>query len=324
MPMRQKNLVRLTAVCAQAVLSLLVGCSGDESNATAPETASAGQSATTAGSMGGAPSAGGNSGSAPTPSGAGAGALGSAGTPAVVGNGASGGSATAGMSGAPAMSTAGSSGSVAAAGGGAAGDAANTPITIEPPRDYGARGPYEVVVEKNVGEKFRNTGLTDDAARCASLVSGLGADADGGDWAIYPTDMDRQLYTLFRPAEFKEGEKYPVITWGNGTCSQPLLFEPLLGHLASHGFVIIATNWRWVAGGVEMKRALDYVLAENDNPEFAGKQRHGDGWRRQTNRHHGSHSRRQCSGCARARGTHVLDRRRERHDRERIQRRDGV
>jgi hypothetical protein len=113
-----------------------------------------------------------------------------------------------------------------------------------------SRGPYEVVVEKNVGEKFRNTGLTDDSASCASLVSGLGADADGGDWAIYPTDMDRQLYTLFRPAEFKEGEKYPVITWGNGTCSQPLLFEPLLGHLASHGFVIIATNWRWVAGGV--------------------------------------------------------------------------
>jgi len=141
------------------------------------------------------------------------------------------------------------------------------PAMMNAPRDYGARGPLEVVVEKNVGEKFRNTNLTDDAARCASLVSGLGGDADGGDWAIYPTDMDRQLYTLFRPAELKEGEKYPVITWGNGTCSQPLLFEPLLGHLASHGFIIIATNWRWVAGGVEMKRALEYVLAENENPE---------------------------------------------------------
>ena len=133
------------------------------------------------------------------------------------------------------------------------------------PRDYGAKGPFDVVVEKNVGESFRNAGLTDDSARCASLVSGLGADADGGDWAIYPKDMDRQLYTLFRPEKLEEGVKYPVITWGNGTCSQPLLFEPLLGNLASHGFIVIATNWRWVAGGVEMKRALEFVLAENAN-----------------------------------------------------------
>lgn len=137
------------------------------------------------------------------------------------------------------------------------------------PRDYGARGPFEVLVEKNIGESFRNTNLTDDAARCAALVSGLGSDADGGDWAIYPDDMDRQLYTMFRPHDLGEGVKYPVITWGNGTCSQPLLFEPLLGHLASHGFIVIASNWRWVAGGVEMRRALDFVIEENDNPDSA-------------------------------------------------------
>jgi pimeloyl-ACP methyl ester carboxylesterase len=123
------------------------------------------------------------------------------------------------------------------------------------------------VVEKNVGESHRNTNLTDDAARCAALVGGLGEDADGGEWAIYPDDMDRQLYTLFRPAVLEAETKYPVITWGNGTCSQPILFEPLLGHLASHGFIVIASNWRWVAGGVEMQRALDFVLAENENPQ---------------------------------------------------------
>jgi pimeloyl-ACP methyl ester carboxylesterase len=63
--------------------------------------------------------------------------------------------------------------------------------------------------------------------------------------------------------------RFPVITWGNGTCSQPLLFEPLLGHLASHGFIVIATNWRWVASGAEMKRALEFVLAENANEKSA-------------------------------------------------------
>jgi len=75
--------------------------------------------------------------------------------------------------------------------------------------------------------------------------------------------MDRQLYTLYRPKNFEAGKKYPVITWGNGTCAQPLLYEELLGHLASHGFIIIAPNTRWVSGGAEMRRAIDFVIAEN-------------------------------------------------------------
>lgn len=93
-------------------------------------------------------------------------------------------------------------------------------VSQDTPIDYGARGPYEVVIEKNVGEEYRNTNLTDDAARCASLVAGLGTDADGGDWATYPADMDRQLYTLFRPTTLDEGKKYPIITWGGdrGRC----------------------------------------------------------------------------------------------------------
>ena len=136
------------------------------------------------------------------------------------------------------------------------------------PVDLGAPGPYEVVVERNVGESFRNTGVTDDTARCESFIGGTDADAETAEsLTSYPEDMDRQLYTMFRPDVFQEGKLYPAITWGNGTCSHPFHFEEILGHLASHGFVIIATNTRWTGGGVEMLNGIDFILAENDNPD---------------------------------------------------------
>ena len=161
-----------------------------------------------------------------------------------------------------------------AAGAGAAGEAGGGAAgmgVVAGPIDYGAPGPHEVLIEKNVGEAFRNTNVADDTRRCERFLGAVG----GGDSEVaddltsYPEDMDRQLYTLFRPATLEQGKAYPVITWGNGTCSHPLLFTELLEHLASHGFLVIATNTRWTGGGVEMLRAVDFVLSENDNPSSA-------------------------------------------------------
>jgi hypothetical protein len=136
------------------------------------------------------------------------------------------------------------------------------------PIDYGAPGPHEVVTEKNVGEAFRNGDVTDDTALCELFIGGTGADPEvAAELTSYPSDMDRQLYTLFRPAELREGETYPVLTWGNGTCSHPLLFTELLEHVASHGFIIIAPNTRWTGGGEEMLNGIDFILSENDNPD---------------------------------------------------------
>jgi predicted dienelactone hydrolase len=95
-------------------------------------------------------------------------------------------------------------------------------------------------------------------------VGGNNPDVDD-ELTTYPADMDRELYTLFRPAELEEGKKYPVLTWGNGTCSHPLLFTELIEHVASHGFIVIATNSRQTAGGVEMLHGIDFVLSENAN-----------------------------------------------------------
>jgi len=134
------------------------------------------------------------------------------------------------------------------------------------PTDYGARGPHAVVIEKNVGERFRND-VADDTFFCEVFIGGVGGNNPDVDDELttYPADMDRELYTLFRPAELEEGMKYPVLTWGNGTCSHPLLFTELIEHVASHGFIVIATNSRQTAGGVEMLHGIDFVLSENAN-----------------------------------------------------------
>jgi hypothetical protein len=137
--------------------------------------------------------------------------------------------------------------------------------------DYSKPGPYKVTIEKNVGEKFRNNSVYDDSLQCRTFIAAAASGDPNADPEVleqltsYPSDMDRGLYTLFRPETLEAGKKYPVITWGNGTCSQPFLFEELLTHLTSHGFIIIASNWRWVASGQEMLNGINFILSENEN-----------------------------------------------------------
>lgn len=80
--------------------------------------------------------------------------------------------------------------------------------------------------------------------------------------------LDYSLYTIFRPACMKPGEKYPVITWANGTCGFTHGYGALLGHVASHGFVVIASNSTWTATAptdTVQLRALDYAEALNND-----------------------------------------------------------
>ncbi len=81
--------------------------------------------------------------------------------------------------------------------------------------------------------------------------------------------LDASLYTVFRPACMKAGEKYPIITWANGTCGYTHGYAILLGTIASYGFVVVASNSTWTAtaptNAVQL-RALDYVKALNEDP----------------------------------------------------------
>jgi predicted dienelactone hydrolase len=61
---------------------------------------------------------------------------------------------------------------------------------------------------------------------------------------------------------------HPVVTWGNGTSSNPSMYKTLLTALASHGFVVIASNSPNVAQGnpAPMVAGVTWVLEQNADP----------------------------------------------------------
>jgi hypothetical protein len=84
--------------------------------------------------------------------------------------------------------------------------------------------------------------------------------------------LDYTLYTIFRPACMKASEKYPVITWANGTCGLTHGYAVLLGTIASHGFIIVASNSTWTNTAptdTVQERALDYAAAVNNDSSSA-------------------------------------------------------
>jgi hypothetical protein len=127
-----------------------------------------------------------------------------------------------------------------------AGGGDGTPCTMGtwPAADPTVAGPFATVTETNVGPA-------------------VGAGADGG---------AAVAFTMFRPKDLNQsGLCHPVVTWGNGTGSNPSLYKVLLGHLASHGFVVIASDSPNVAQGTPapMVAGVTWVLEQNEDPSSA-------------------------------------------------------
>jgi hypothetical protein len=70
-------------------------------------------------------------------------------------------------------------------------------------------------------------------------------------------------YTCYYPTELgKGGVKHPFVVWGDGAGTPPTDYT-LLPHLASHGFVVIASNNTNVTPQ-DLTGGLDWAFAEND------------------------------------------------------------
>jgi hypothetical protein len=80
------------------------------------------------------------------------------------------------------------------------------------------------------------------------------------------------MYTLIKPMNLGEnGFKHPIATWGNGITTTPALYPVLLSTIASHGFVIIASDNSSVTAQM-MTDGLNWLIKQNDaGGMFEGK-----------------------------------------------------
>jgi len=70
-------------------------------------------------------------------------------------------------------------------------------------------------------------------------------------------------YTIFHPSELApNGVLTPIISWGNGGATWPEYY-PQLPHLASHGFLVIASNNPLVDGPL-VKAGVDWIVQQNE------------------------------------------------------------
>jgi dienelactone hydrolase len=69
-------------------------------------------------------------------------------------------------------------------------------------------------------------------------------------------------FTIFYPKQMNG--RHPIITWGNGTGAPTNAYEDFLGHLATWGFVVIASDSSNTGTGMEMIDGINYMLKENE------------------------------------------------------------
>jgi chlorophyllase-like protein len=132
-------------------------------------------------------------------------------------------------------------------------------------------GPYgaKTLWNEGKGSGFENPVNTAEPVCLPGGIDTFREPAETTDDLKNTRNLDYALYTIFRPACMKDGEKYPVITWANGTCGLTHGYALLLGTVASHGFVIVASNSTWTATAptnTVQTHALDYAAALNDDP----------------------------------------------------------
>jgi hypothetical protein len=71
------------------------------------------------------------------------------------------------------------------------------------------------------------------------------------------------MFTVYAPTTLgANGFKHPIATWGNGITTTPSYYPGLLGAIASHGFVVIASNSSNVTAQL-MTDGLDWMIAQN-------------------------------------------------------------
>lgn len=97
--------------------------------------------------------------------------------------------------------------------------------------------------------------------------------AQPGPWAVTAQkafgccDSTGAAYDIWYPTNLGAGGfRHPIITWGDGTNAVPSQYAYLLEHLASWGFVVIATENKQTGSGVDIAGAVDFLLDRAADP----------------------------------------------------------
>jgi len=93
-----------------------------------------------------------------------------------------------------------------------------------------------------------------------------------GPWAVtvstgaYCCDSQNHKFDLFYPTNLgANGFLHPIITWGNGTFGQASGVAYFLNHLASWGFVVIATEDQFTGPGQTILDAANFLVHANSD-----------------------------------------------------------
>jgi hypothetical protein len=93
-----------------------------------------------------------------------------------------------------------------------------------------------------------------------------------GPWAVTERqgfgccDSTGAAYDVWYPTDLR-GPRHPILTWGDGTSAVPRQYTALLSHLASWGFVVIATENQGTGSGVDIAGAARYLIAQAARPD---------------------------------------------------------
>jgi hypothetical protein len=128
-------------------------------------------------------------------------------------------------------------------------------------------GPRGAVMEQNVGGDFPvPIEASDNESMCSAFLDALAeAPAITAQWKDLGS-LRLDLYTVYRPGSFVDGERLPIVVWANGTCWQPEAYGSVLRHLASYGFFVIAPNSRFTGSGSALSLAMDFAAAADADP----------------------------------------------------------
>jgi len=110
-------------------------------------------------------------------------------------------------------------------------------------------------------EKEDPTTITSDLTKLEQAFTETGQNAVGT--TVIRNSSGRARFKIYYPANLSQGT--PVITWGNGTNTQPEDYTNIHSHLASWGFIVIDNYERGTVKGDSILEAAKFMVRQNTN-----------------------------------------------------------